>query len=461
MLLGVVPAAALGATWWWSSGVVDDARAEAHPVAAPPPEVADALAPLLSVRRNPVALSQDVSTNALRDAVDPVVAGMGAESCLVIGAEELTLVDAQGTLPVIPASNLKILTAAVALEVLGPDHVFTTEVAGALDGDVVRGDLFLVGGGDPLLSVADYPPSQTYPPFNTTSMEQLADRIVFSGVRRVEGNVVGDDTRYDDERYVPTWDGDIPNLEAGPLGALLVNDGRVYPRNELPGQDPAEAAAEQLAVLLEARGVSIGGAPQRGIRDPAAPTITSIDSAPLSAVVIEMLQTSDDNTAELMLKEIGLRASGAGTRAAGSAAVVAALSSWGIPVEGVVVVDGSGLDRGNRVPCAVVAATLHHTGTAGPVFDGLPVAGVSGTLEDVFVDTALEGRLRAKTGTLREVKALSGFDVPDAGPIPRFSFIINGAAAIDAWPQLWTQLGDALFAYPAGPDPAELAPSPA
>ena len=456
-MLGVVPAALLGATWWWSAGVVDDARDAAHPVETAPPALPEVSAPVLSVRRSPTVLSADVSTNALGDSLDPVAAAMGAESCLVVADDRMTVFDAQGSLPVIPASNMKILTAAVALEVLGAERVFTTEIAGALDGDVVRGDLFLVGGGDPLLSVGEYPPSQTYPPFNTTSMEQLADRIVFAGVRRIEGGIVGDDSRYDDERYVPTWDSDIPDLEAGPLGALLVNDGRVYPRNALPGQDPAEAAAEQLQELLEQRGVSVGGPPRRGARDAAAPVIASIDSVPLSGVIVEMLETSDDNTAELLLKEIGLQASGAGTRPAGAAAVLATLTSWGVPVDGVVVTDGSGLDRGNRVPCTTMVAVLERADAGSPLYDGLPVAAVSGTLEGFFVDTPSAGRLRAKTGTLRQVKALSGYFDNDA-VVPRFSFIINGQAAVDAWPLLWTDVGTALAAYPAGPDPAELAP---
>lgn len=453
-----MPAAALGATWWWSSGVVEEARDAAAPAETAPPDLPDLPAPILSVRRSPEVLAQDVSSRAVRDGLDPVIAAMGAGSCLVVDDGDLSIDDAQGSLAVIPASNMKILTAAVALDRLGAGHVFTTQIAGALDAGVVRGDLFFIGGGDALLSVADYPPSQTYPPFNTTSMEQLADRIVFAGVRRVEGGVVGDDSRYDDERYVPTWDSDIPDLEAGPLGALLVNDGRVYPRNDLPGQDPAEAAAEQLQLLLEDRGVSFGGFPRRGAYDGTAPVLTSIDSVPLADVVAEMLETSDDNTAELLLKEIGLQASGAGTRAAGSAAVLATLSSWGIPIDGVVVTDGSGLDRSNQVPCDTMSGVLDHAGTSGPLFDGLPVAGESGTLEELFVGSTVAGRLRAKTGTLREVKALSGFVTAIDGSVVRFSFILNGPPGTDAWPLLWTDLGTVLGAYPAGPDPAELAP---
>ena len=122
-----------------------------------------------------------------------------------------------------------------------------------------------------------------------------------------------------------------------------------------------------------------------------------------------MLTTSDDNTAESLLKEIGLVASGAGTRAAGSAAVLETLASWGLPTEGIVITDGSGLDRSNVLTCELLVGVLDHAGTSGTIHDALPVAGTSGTLADVFVGTPVQGVLRAKTGTLSGAKSLSGY----------------------------------------------------
>ena len=455
-----MPAVALAGAWWWSAGQVDDAQAAAS---APLGDAApiDVLAtPVLSVRRGPTALSRDVVGQNLRADLQPVVDGMGPASCLTVESGGIVGLDARGEQLVVPASNMKLVTAAAALEVLGPDSRFITDVAGTIVDGVVQGDLYLIGGGDPLLSVAEYPESQTYPPFNITSMEALADRIAFAGVQRISGGIVGDDSRYDDERYVPSWAPDIPNSEAGPIGALLVNDGRVYPRNELPGQDPAEAAAEQLQQLLEDRGISVGLAPRRGLRDAAAPVIASIESVPLRDVVVEMLTTSDDNTAELLLKEIGLIRSGAGTRAGGAAAALEVLTGWGLPTTGAVMVDGSGLDQGNRLTCGLLMGVLDHDGVDGTLSAGLPVAGTSGTLADVFVGTPTQGAMRAKTGTLSGAKSLSGYYDGEPAPDLVFSFVLNGdRATVDAaWPGLWTALGDALARFPTGPTPDELAP---
>src|SRR4029077_778416 len=133
--------------------------------------------------------------------------------------------------PLIGASTQKLLVAAAALAVLGPDSTFQTRVvsSGAVnDGTVDR--VWLVGGGDPVLATGDYAAFLQSQPKSkgdvTTSLETLADAVVAKGVRSIPGGVVGDDSRYDQQRYLPTWkdsyrtEGDI-----GPLGALTVNAG--------------------------------------------------------------------------------------------------------------------------------------------------------------------------------------------------------------------------------------------
>jgi D-alanyl-D-alanine carboxypeptidase/D-alanyl-D-alanine-endopeptidase (penicillin-binding protein 4) len=212
--------------------------------------------------------------------------------------------------------------------------------------------------------------------------------------------------------------------------------------------------------MLERRGVTVAHPARRGVRPSTAPVLTSISSAPLGDVVGEMLTTSDDNTAELLVKEIGFTKAGVGTRAAGTKVVHDTLATWGVPTDGVVLTDGSGLDQSNRLTCDTLVGVLGHAGPQGPLYDGLPVAGVTGTLGDQFIGSPVQGKLRAKTGTLTGVKSLSGFYPASDGRMLRFALVINGALADDkaAWPLLWTQLGDVYGAFPDGPEPAELAP---
>ncbi len=132
--------------------------------------------------------------------------------------------------PLIPASNQKLLTGDVALEVLGADYRFTTEVraAAAPVGGVVAGDLYLVGGGDPLLTSSTYPVANDPNPVMTpTSLDALADALAAAGVTQIQGGVVGDGSRYDDEFFAPSWVNDVRGIEAGPYDALVVNDARV------------------------------------------------------------------------------------------------------------------------------------------------------------------------------------------------------------------------------------------
>jgi len=98
------------------------------------------------------------------------------------------------------------------------------------------------------------------------------------------------------------------------------------------------------------------------------------------------------------------------------------------------------------------------------------VAGVSGTMTDVFVDTDVEGRLRAKTGTLGNppfnadppaVKSLSGYLPIDEGSTVTFALILNGTGPLNdqsVYRPIWNELADALASYPSGPSPSDLAP---
>jgi D-alanyl-D-alanine carboxypeptidase/D-alanyl-D-alanine-endopeptidase (penicillin-binding protein 4) len=358
----------------------------------------------------------------------------------------------------------------VALDVLGAAYTFHTDVRGDVKNGVVTGDLYLVGGGDPLLSSSWWHGSNpAYAPFNTTSIDDLARRVRAAGVTEVKGDIVGDASRYDDEWYPPTWSKSIRFTEGGPVSALLVNDSRERP--DKSSADPTVGAATVFAAALRDVGVVVDGQATGGVAPSGAASIAGIDSHPLSDIVAEMLTTSDNNTAELLLKEIGYAARQRGTREDGIAIIMQRLATWGVPVDGVEIHDGSGLSDDDRATCAAIGSVLDRSDVTGPLGRGLPVAGASGgTLADAFVGTALEGRLRAKTGTLSNysdgpggapgAKALSGYVPLDGGGSIRFSMLLNGATIVELadYGPIWRSLSAVLSAYPAGPSPAELAP---
>jgi serine-type D-Ala-D-Ala carboxypeptidase/endopeptidase (penicillin-binding protein 4) len=405
--------------------------------------------PVLSARRVVDELAVPVGEARLAAKLQPLAASLGASSCLRVTVDGEQIVDVHGDTPLIPASTMKLLTASVALDVLGADHKYTTSVraAAAPTGGVVNGDVWLVGGGDPLLATQDYLGLFRHPPQPVTSLEALADSVVASGVKQITGRIVGDESRYDTVRYLPSWPKRyISAPEIGPMSALSVNDGFMRNNSFHAAANPAESGAQTLADLLAARGVTVGG-----VASGAAPSgtveIASIDGAPLPDVIGEDLSISDNGTSELMLKEIGLETSGAGSTAAGTAAVASHLKAEGMPVDGFTQIDGSGLDRGNRATCNLLTSVLDRAGPHGDLTSKLSVAGETGTLERRFANTSIAGKVRAKTGTLAGVAGLAGFAQATDGTEVTFALLLNGDQSTQAF-GIWVSLLTTLLAYP-------------
>ncbi len=463
-LVALLPAVAVGAFALYAHGKANPAKVAVPPVTVPVQQPAALSTPLLSVRRSPTVLATDRRGDLLVATAAQLAESIDGVSCLSLGLDDRELVVRNSDGLVIPASNLKIITAAVALDVLGADHVFTTTVVGPSPvNGVIDGDVYLVGGGDPVLSEQWYTQpsaSRKRPPMHATSVEALADAMVAAGVTQITGQVLGDDSRYDGERYPPGWANDVRvSLDGGAVGALVINDSRST--NDSQSEQPAAKAARTFAGLLDDRGIAVGGS-DAGSAPAGLGVLASVQSAPLANIVNELLATSDNLTAEMMVKEIGVAVAQSGTRAAGLQAMLDRLVAWGVPSTGVVFTDGSGLSHDNQLTCATLSGVLRRGSATDAVGAGLAVAGQGGsTLADSFVQEGLVGVLQAKTGTLHnpnEVKSLSGYFVTAPDEI-EFVLLLNGASATD-YVTAWDQLAASLLATAAGPLPETLAPMP-
>jgi D-alanyl-D-alanine carboxypeptidase/D-alanyl-D-alanine-endopeptidase (penicillin-binding protein 4) len=355
---------------------------------------------------------------------------------------------------------MKVVVAMVALDVLTPDFVFSTSLVGQVNGNSIEGDAYLIGGGDPVLVTGNYPATEPYPTFNFTRLENLFDALVANGITRISGSIVGDESRYDAERFAPSLGLGIKGTEVGPLGALMVNDG-VVTGNPIKPDNPALGAATEFTNTLQNNGIAVSGTPKVGPSPQDLPVIAKIDSLPLSDIVAEMLTNSDNNTAELLVKEIGLAVSGVGSREAGLEVMKAKLVEWGISLDVLQFFDGSGLDRGNRLTCNSLMTLLARDGGFGPVGLGLATANQSGTLREVLADTLGAGKLRGKTGTLTGAKALSGFVPFSPDQASTFALIINGSNAANqtTYRPIWNALSNALGGFSGSPTASEIAPN--
>ena len=491
----VIVAMALLVGWQYAAHRARLASRPSVPAAPVAPVARDGLSlatPLLSVRRAPSALAAAASSAEVRASLASTTTQLGEGSCLTVSVDGRAVVEVNPTTPVLPGDALQLVTAAVAIDVLGADSVFTTRVTGTVADEaevgqpgVVLGDLYLVGGGDPLLSTAWCPTSgvQALPPFGTTPLEALADEVVARGVLRVAGSVVGDGSRYDDEWFPPSWHLSVVRTEGGPVDALLVNDGHID--RSAPGEvvdDPAVGAAAVFTELLRERGVQVDGAPRSG---PAisADELAATVSYPLRAVVLEMLHTRDNNTAELLLKEIGLQERGIGSREEGLTVVRSRLASWGVPTDGVTLVDGSGLSNDDRITCAALAAVLGHGRPDDVIGDAMPVAGASGGFAAELPAVPPGWRLAAVIGSRANaglvgagggapgVQSLAGYLRPDGAvgdgtdeDASARSYdvvvILNGAGVSDPamYRPIWDALVPALASVGEGAPVDELEP---
>ena len=349
------------------------------------------LAPLARAARLPLATRL---ANAL---AVPGISAASSGAVAVDLATGQTLFARNPDTPLAPASNEKLTVTFTALQELGATYRFRTEVLGRgrQDGAVWHGDVYLKGFGDPTLT--------------SLGLERLATQLRLAGITRIDGRVLGDESWFDAERTAPGWKAVFLVNDCPPLSALAV-DRAVY-EHQIAVQ-PALAAAGRFRQLLRKHGITagpsgIGRAPE------GAYGLAQIESHALPDLLATMDRESDNFIAEELLKAIGAEVGVGGTTAAGAAVVRRDLTAAGIPLAGVRIVDGSGLSLADRLTARALEMLLafawNDPDLHQPLWAALPVAGVSGTLEDRMQHAPARGAVRAKTGTTDRASALSGY----------------------------------------------------
>jgi D-alanyl-D-alanine carboxypeptidase/D-alanyl-D-alanine-endopeptidase (penicillin-binding protein 4) len=323
------------------------------------------------------------------------------------------------------ASNAKLFTTGAALARFGAEGTLGTEVlgTGALeDAGVWRGNLYLRGGGDPTFGSRRFA-TRSYG--SGATVEQLAALLEAAGIRRVTGRIVGDESRHDSLRGGPD-SGYRVSIWVGPLSALSYNRGLADEGGRGFQVNPPAFAAARLDAALEARGVRVRLKARSGPSPADAQTLASVDSPPMGTLVRLTNKTSDNFFAELLAKDLAMQARGRGTTALGARVAAGFARRLGARAR---LVDGSGLSRGNRAsPYRIVRllSALSERDGFEAFYASLPVAGRDGTLADRMRRGPARGRCRAKTGTLSDVSALSGYCEARSGDLYAFSVLMNG-----------------------------------
>ena len=362
--------------------------------------------------------------------------------------------------PLLPASLAKLATVTVALSELGADATFTTRVvadAGALDAvsdGVLRGDLYLIGSGDPVLATPGYINRiADARPF--TDVSELADSVMAAldalGIDTIDGSIVGDGSWFADgeQEYTSHFPpGAAPETPAiwkqsylsqnfvGVLSGLIINDGyspyAIDRRSHIRSADSTQAAASDFDDLLEARGMVIRHRPRSGSA-PAAGDSTdlgSITSPSVAEMLVRILRYSENTPAEMLFKQIG-RHHGDSSRAGSAAAASSALGKLlGTAADEIVLVDGSGLSVHNRMSCEAAVRLLLLAGSDSRFATSMSIAGRTPTLQSCGPRPPGNGQgpantVFAKGGQLNDSSAVAGVSTAPNGDVLTFAMIAN------------------------------------
>ncbi len=403
-----------------------------------------------------------------------------------------TLFASSPDVPMVPASTMKTFTSALALDRLGPDHVFSTDVLrdGALGPDgVVHGNLILRGDGDPGLSPRFLRGGPEAP------MDLLARFVAGAGVTSVQGDLIADASGMEGRRIPEGWLTRYAGAAyAAPFSALTLNENivivGVYPdrggevrlepassglqvvssvrvvagrgskltvrmvgesqvvvtgsiganaspyRVQLVVSDPVTFTAGAFREALRAQGIEVSGEVKVGRTTDGALVVTSLHSPPLAKLITAMNRESINLYAEQIFRSAArgpLREEPGSAEHAFAQLRAFSESALGVTPGSIVATDGSGLSVLDRVtPRSLVQLMdyAHNAPWASVFHASLPVAGESETLKTRMRATSAQGNLHAKTGTTNDVIALSGYVTAENGELLAFAFLYNGS---DRW----------------------------
>ncbi len=341
---------------------------------------------------------------------------------VVDAASGRTVWTRNGSTALMPASTTKLVTATDALAVFGPTYRFTTRVKRGYQADQV----ILVGSGDPA--------------FSATQLGALArtTATAMKAKKQLKVRVYADDSLFAAPSLATGWKSSYVPAETPWLRALVVD--------RRQRADTTLDAANLFAAKLRANGLTVTRI-GRGKATSKDPVLASSAGQTVSQLVSTMLLNSDNEHAEALHRLVGIRLGYGKTWAAAKAAQKSRLTKEGLTATALY--DGSGLSRSDRLSSlqlARIVTNVFEPGNATTLAvlrggSALPVSGKTGTLRAAYgrftatTSRCAVGKVHAKTGTLSDAVALSGWTVGTDGRVKAFAFVVNGKAGTMALKQ--------------------------
>lgn len=321
-------------------------------------------------------------------------------------------------LPLVPASINKVVTIASLLEKSGIQHRYETSVyaGGDIRHGILEGNLVVVGGGDPSLG-ADVEPK------GTDIIQEIVSALREAGVDSIAGDIVVDESIFPGPAVCPSWaPGDLPHAYG--TGCHGLN----YRRNasgKASVSNPAGVFASQLRSALRGAGIKSGCA--RDASSKKKKLLLRHLSPTVDEIMRSCMMRSDNLYAETFLRTTALLAGKEGSTQAGASIEADYWKRKRLPMEGVNIVDGSGLSRSNRMTAQFMGAVLKYMAGNVDFASFFPLAGQEGTMRNFMKDTPLDSYLALKTGSMNGIQCYAGYLLDDNyAPTHAVVVMVNG-----------------------------------
>ena len=314
-----------------------------------------------------------------------------------------TMASHNSSLPLVPASILKSVTTATLLEHVGTDWRYHTRVYidGPTDMGILRGNIIVVGCCDPSLN-------SNVEPFGTDIITEITENLRYLNINRIEGNILIDESEFYGNPRPASWAAaDHKKAYGTGCHALNFNNNS---KGDFSVERPHELFLSQLKSSLAAADIPVDGKTFEGGR-----RIQLLDhvSQPVDEIMRSCMMRSDNLFAESMLRTYGKLSGGDGSVEDSSMRELSFCQEKGYPMSGIVIRDGSGLSRENRVTADFMEAILSGNSGNPDYASFFPFAGQEGTLRKFLADTPLDSYIAMKTGSMTGIQCYAGYRLDD------------------------------------------------
>ncbi len=350
-----------------------------------------------------------------------------------------TLGQHNASAPLVPASIMKSVTSAALLDEVGVGFRYHTGVFtdGPSDMGIMRGNLVIVGSGDPSLgSVAE--------PYGTDLIEEIIAALKERGIHRIEGDVLIDETAFAGRGRPASWQQGDFNQSYGTAFHAFNYENNAAGRKSV--ENPKTVFTTRLKNRLRAAGIKLDG---KDIADGKRTKLLDHVSPPIDEIMRSCMMRSDNLFAESMLRTFGKMSGGDGSVEDAARRATDRWTRRGMPMEGVTLIDGSGLSRSNRVTADFMTAVLRDMAADVNYASFFPLAGQEGTLKSFLVETPLEGYIAMKTGSMKGIQCYAGYMLDDDyNPTHTVVIIMNDLVSRDKAKKAAEQMLLSVFPNP-------------